>query len=175
MGGIAAALGCLLLVASIVAAVWLAQQGEGTLALLAPLIMLSALLTLRHRRDSATFMRRLLVLAGLVILAAIEIVYLRDFLADTEWRRMNTVFKFYIQAWVLLGLALGARCPRLWRWLRAVARGWLAPGRACAPCCCWRARWSIPLLAMPARVNERFPSASPPRGTLDGTAYMTTA
>jgi YYY domain-containing protein len=164
--------GVVLGLAGLAVTVWLGKSGAATLALLVPLVVLSALLVLKSLRDGATFMRRLLVLAGLLILAGIEVVYMRDFLADTEWRRMNTVFKFSIQAWVLLGLGLGASFPELWRWLSRrtplVAGAWKG---VCA--LLLLGALSYTLQAIPTRVNERFPSGWPPRASLDGTAYMT--
>ena len=37
-----------------------------------------------------------------LIIAGCEIVYVRDFLQGGEWKRMNTIFKFYIPVWFLL-------------------------------------------------------------------------
>lgn len=45
----------------------------------------------------------LVALAG-AILAGVEIVYVADDLQGGPWQRMNTVFKFYLQAWLLLGV-----------------------------------------------------------------------
>ncbi len=50
--------------------------------------------------DSSLF-ALLLIIAGLLLTASVEFIFLRD----TFGTRMNTVFKFYYQAWVLLGLA----------------------------------------------------------------------
>ena len=147
---------------------------ELVLALLLPLLVASALLLLTSANRSEDFLRRLLLTVGLGTLLGVEIVYLRDFLADTEWLRMNTVFKFYSQAWVLLGLSIGSSLPVMWRESARMSRvGAVA----------WRGAFGLLLassliytaLAVPARVTERFPGANPPRGTLDGLAFMATA
>ncbi|MHB1295787.1 MAG: DUF2298 domain-containing protein [Anaerolineae bacterium] len=121
----------------------------------------------------SNWLRGALLLVGLAILAGIEVVYLRDFLSGSEWRRMNTVFKFGLQAWVLIGLAAGSALPALW--VRA--------GRAGG----WGRTWRIVLggllaasamyvvAAVPARVAQRFPGSQTAVGTLDGTAYMADA
>ncbi|MCS7222370.1 MAG: DUF2298 domain-containing protein [Anaerolineae bacterium] len=122
-----------------------------------------------------------LIFTGLLILAGVEVFFLKDFLcgcppgSDTvgDYYRMNTLFKFYIQAWVLLGIGGAAALARLWP---RVTDRW--PSH-------WRIAWSgaftillasslvFPLLGIPARVDDRFPGARPPRNTLDGMAYMT--
>ncbi|MGH2367531.1 MAG: DUF2298 domain-containing protein, partial [Chloroflexota bacterium] len=48
---------------------------------------------------------------GAILLAACEVVYIRDFYGGAL-RRMNTVFKFYYQAWLLL--AVGGSVAAFW-------------------------------------------------------------
>jgi len=102
------------------------------------------------------------------------VFYLRDFLDGSEWRRMNTVFKFSLQAWGLLSLAAGAALPALWRragdWGRAASAPWRG-----ALVLLLAGSLVYPVMAVPVRVNERFPEADAPRWTLDGTAYMVDA
>jgi YYY domain-containing protein len=59
--------------------------------------------------------------------AGTELVVLADDLVETDWYRMNTVFKFYNQVWVLLALGGGALVARMLRdadlgpWRRAAS------------------------------------------------------
>jgi len=140
-------------------------KGMLVLGLLAPLLVAAGVLLPWSRKDPAAFMQRMMAFVGIGILMGVEIIYIKDFLAGSEWRRMNTVFKFYIQAWVLLGLAAGSAMPALWRSLGLARIGLIL---------LLAGSLVYPIMAIPVRVNERFPSAWPPRGTLDGTAYMTT-
>ncbi len=138
-----------------------------------------------------------LFFTGLLILLGVEIVYLKDFLCGCgpdffskshgEWYRMNTLFKFYIQVWVILGVAAGAALP----WL--VEKIGLTQSRQDArekesKENIWRRGWRwawmgtlgvllalglvFPILGTKSRVNDRFPGPRPPRTTLDGMAFM---
>jgi uncharacterized membrane protein len=46
-----------------------------------------------------------LIAAGALVAGGVEVVFLADDLSSIEWYRMNTVFKFYNQVWVLFALA----------------------------------------------------------------------
>ncbi len=77
--------------------------------------------------DLQTIFSLLMILAGLALTLSTEFVYLRDSFGV----RMNTVFKFYYQGWILLGIAsaygvwwlLNAGRPRLERIARLLFAG----------------------------------------------------
>ncbi|MEZ4658211.1 MAG: DUF2298 domain-containing protein [Caldilineaceae bacterium] len=65
--------------------------------------------------DAGDVFAALLVSTGLAILAGTQIVFLKDFLAGGDWYRMNTLFKFFSQVWMLWGVAAAIVLPRFWR------------------------------------------------------------
>jgi YYY domain-containing protein len=90
-----------------------------------PLLLLTGagLFALHHRVDDDGWRAPLnLAIAALVALLACEIVFLRDAYGEKLYR-MNTVFKLYFQAWLLLALAapwaLAALIGRRWSWAPA--------------------------------------------------------
>jgi len=144
------------------------------LAFMLPLVVGALLLLLRDDASPQELFVSLLVFTGLLVAAGCEVVYLKDHLGgDQVWWRMNTLFKFYIQVWVMLGIATAVAVPHLWARLRR----WQSAG--------WRRAWTAglaflffaallyPIVYTPARVNDRFPGDRPPVGTLDGMAFMT--
>jgi YYY domain-containing protein len=144
------------------------------LAFMLPLVVGALLLLLRDDASPKEFFVSLLVFTGLLVAAGCEVVYLKDHLGgDQIWWRMNTIFKFYIQVWVMLGIAAAVALSSLWARLKhwqsaARRRAWIA-GLAFL----FFASLLYPLVYTPARVNDRFPGARPPVGTLDGMAFMT--
>ena len=62
--------------------------------------------TLTHLRDRPFAFTLLLGTSAFALVAMTELVYLRDVFASS-FPRMNTVFKFYFQAWALLSIACG--------------------------------------------------------------------
>ncbi len=54
--------------------------------------------------EAKTRFTYILLLAGLCISLGLEIVYVRDFLDGSDYERMNTVFKFSMQAWLCFAI-----------------------------------------------------------------------
>jgi YYY domain-containing protein len=121
------------------------------------LVICAALLTLLVLRNSATFVvtsgiaalgciallyslrdrsQAFILLLGSVafaLVAVCEVFFLKDVFAGGDFLRMNTVFKFYFQAWALLSITSGAGLYFILEGFRpqaAVARGqlWLQRG-----------------------------------------------
>jgi YYY domain-containing protein len=144
--------------------------------LLLPLLAAFLLLWRRSVPREALFVTAL-VFTGLLVLFGVEIFYLKDHLQGGDWRRMNTLFKFYIQVWVMLALAAAVALPGIWNFIRQRWRP------------VWCVLWTVAFLYLlglsliflvagtPARLDDRFPEGldganRPPLGTLDGMAYM---
>lgn len=144
-------------------------------AYLFPLILLALLLLFRPEIRAETAYLGLLVFTGLLVLLGVEFFFLRDFLGGGEYYRMNTLFKFFIQVWVLFGLMTAVALPQLWQWVQT---RWSLSGQIA-----WQGATLLLLLAVlvypifgtQTRVDDRFPGDAnrPAIGTLDGLAYMT--
>jgi YYY domain-containing protein len=140
-----------------------------------PLTLAFLLLWRRGRAaDAGAQFAVLLAVTGFAVLAGTQIVYLKDFLSGGDWYRMNTLFKFFSQAWVLFGVAAAIVLPRVWG-------GWVRKGAAPAVVrWLWAGAFGLLLLASlaytfigtPARLEQRLAGWRPPLGTLDGFAYM---
>jgi YYY domain-containing protein len=141
------------------------------LGLLASLVTIVFVVWSRVQPDSSQnpesgirkFIVLLLAVGGLLTFS-VEFVYLRDVFMT----RMNTVFKFYFQAWVMWAIAGGYILFGLAEWVRgSVSAGWISRlGLACASTLVV-AGLVYPALAVDARAREY---GGPP--TLDGTAYL---
>ncbi len=147
--------------------------GRRTLALLLPLWGAAGLLLLARRRFPRRTFTLLLAFWGLSVLVGVEVIYLRDFLGGGPFYRMNTVFKFYLQAWVLLGIAAAGLLPDLWAVLER-SRLWLFGTLAPLLLLVTAAAFVYLPLGTRARIAQRFPVGEGPRWTLDGSAFMAT-
>lgn len=70
--------------------------------------ILGAALMCYHCRDRAQAFVLLLGATSFALIAGCEVFFLKDVFVTSNLNRMNTVFKFYFQAWVLLSVACSA-------------------------------------------------------------------
>jgi YYY domain-containing protein len=124
-------------------------------------LFLAAILVLARARlaENSTTFALLLAFTGFLLTFGVEFVYLRDSFGT----RMNTVFKFYFQAWTLFSIASAYGVFYLSRALNGIARGaWFV-----ALALLLGASLVYPALAIPNRADgfKRTP-------TLDGIAWI---
>lgn len=142
----------------------------------APLGILWLLLWRRsHNADAGSTLVVILTITGLALLAGTQLIYLKDFLAGGDAYRMNTLFKFFNQVWVLWGMAASIALPRFWQGY-ILQQKWRHLGL--------RLLWSVTFTLLfaagfsyliwgtPARLDQRFPGWRPPIGTLNGLDFM---
>ena len=159
------------------AAVYLALADYWTAAILLPLVLLTGLalmVELGRETPDGLFAAIPLVFLGMALAIGMGV----DFVSlNGDIGRMNTLFKLYLESWVLFSLAAGYM---LWY---LGERGWLAPVWRRDR---WRAKlaWTgilavllassliYPVLGTKARINDRFGDTPL---TLEGTAYMAQA
>jgi len=162
--------------------------------LLVPLLILTVVLAFRRQATAEELFTLLLLFTGLLLSLGVEFFFLRDFLAGGDVYRMNTIFKFYIQIWIFFALASAVGLSRIAESLplplplpyqgRGEDPSLPLPYQGRGEGRGWRIAWLgvfafllvavllYPVLGIPARVNQRFPGARPPVGTLDGAAFM---
>ncbi len=71
------------------------------------LAAIASLLTLYHLKDRSRSFVLLLGAVAFALVAFCEVVYLKDVFSGGQFFRMNTVFKFYFEAWMLFSVACG--------------------------------------------------------------------
>lgn len=104
----------------------------------------------------------LLAIPGLVILVLCEVIYLKDSMGDTYYR-MNTVFKCYLPAWLMLGTAAFSMAGT---WLQDWGQVPRIPGRVSAVAAVLVIAC---LFATPFFILFTYNYGT---GTLDGLAYL---
>jgi uncharacterized membrane protein len=129
------------------------------------LIVWTAILVFRPGQEDFKRAVLIMILAGLSLTLMVELIVLKG-----DIGRMNTVFKFYLQAWTLLSLSAGVSLV----WLFPVVVEKWKTG--------WRNIWQValfllvggaalfPVLAGMDKIQDRISQSTP--HTLDGMAYM---
>lgn len=136
-----------------------------------------SILTLYHLKERERSFILLLGTVACALVAFCEVVYLRDVFYTTIDLRMNTVFKFYFQAWALLSVVGGAGVYFVLESLRPSLRALLPTRRAYAAS---RIIWSAALLVFllmgavyPLKATyQRYSNFSQRDPSLDGLNYM---
>ena len=153
--------------------------GWTVLALCLAFLGLAVVLLWRRGRaaDNGSTLAAVLVATGLAILAGTQIFYLKDFLNGSDYYRMNTLFKFFSQVWVIWGVAAAVATPRLLNHFFP-SKGAAQARRV------WRYAWgagfaalliaslAYPIFGTPSRVDQRMPGWRPEVGTLNGFDFM---
>jgi YYY domain-containing protein len=163
------------LIAAFFIEVGLILVGSFVFALAFPLLVIAGLLVLKPDLDPGRRLVLLFIAAGLALTLAVELVRYKD-----DIGRMNTVFKFYLQVWVLFaisaaaGLAFVLREPRR-AGARTITR--LSARHRSLPTLWWAAFALLifagtlyPVFATLAKVNDRMVPDSP--SGLNGMDYM---
>ncbi len=147
----------------VVALAFLLVRGYWVAPIALPLLVAAGLLALRPGLPTARRVVLALMSAALGLTLLVEIIVL-----DGDIGRMNTVFKFYLQVWLMLSVACGPAAVWAWPALRDAKRGRTL----------WRVALGVllfaallyPLLATPAKWNIRMNRDAP--NTLDGAAFI---
>lgn len=138
--------------------------GSPIAALTLPLIAWAGALLLRRETSFEKRAVLAMLIVALALSMTVEVVVLQG-----DISRMNTVFKFYLQVWILMALAAGAALAWLWPGLLrarpAIRTLWLTLFSTLVFLAAL-----YPLLATRAKVADRWAPDAP--RTLDGMAYM---
>ncbi len=140
-------------------------MGVSIAIIVIPLGIWTVILLLRSGQDEIKRFVLFLIGTGLTLTLVVELVVI-----EGDIGRMNTVFKFYLQAWTML--SIGGAAGLIWS-VQSIMDEWLPR---------WRTAWLIPmilltgsvmlfpLLATTDKINDRISDDAP--HTLDGMAFM---
>lgn len=143
---------------------FLALRGYWIAPVVLTLIVISGLLGLRPNLPAARRVILILIAAALGLTLAVEIVVL-----DGDIGRMNTVFKFYMQVWIMLSVVGGVTAVWLWPFLQRSSKFTRRTWQTILGLLLFAALL-YPLTATPAKWAIRMSKEAP--NTLDGMAFM---
>ena len=141
----------------------LAWRGYWIAPVILTLVVTAGLLGLRPGLPPARRIVLILIASALGLTLFVEI-----FVLDGDVGRMNTVFKFYMQVWLLLSVVGGVAA--VWAWSAIRQRGLLRQVWQGALAVLVMAAALYPVLAVKAKWEIRMSQAAPV--TLDGMAFM---
>ena len=160
--------------AGAVLVVYFALAGYSTVAAMLALLVLTGLaawdaLTSRERGEVFSVFPLILTGLALGLVVGVDLVRVED-----DIGRMNTLFKYYLEAWVLLGLASAYFLWRMWydSRFRPFPLDWVRLTWLGLVTLLILVSLIYTFLGTQARVGDRFNPLPP---TLDGTAYMAKA
>src|SRR6185369_7571989 len=134
---------------------------QGSLRLgLAALAVLAFSVALQRTLTSSQRIAAIMLSFAFAIIAGTDVIYV--------WDRMNTIFKFYLEAWSLLAAATAVAIVDLWQGVirsRALRRAWQIGTIALLALAVFTASTGVWAVVHTNRVDS-------PRPTLDGTAYL---
>jgi YYY domain-containing protein len=92
-----------------------------------------------RRQRSSKQVTYLCLLMGIGLSILVETIYIRDFLDNSDWERMNTIFKFFMQVWLFyaLGSALAVFEIVRWAWRAHIFAHYEANREAAAAKAAW--------------------------------------
>lgn len=133
------------------------------------LAALIATLIVKFEKTTVVIALLLAIMATCITLGT-EFIFVRDHLDGGSMRRMNTVFKFYTQAWIIYAISAGILLPAL---LQAFRQFHAARRLLSGMLGVFFALMLIyPVFGTASRVANRFPQGPYPSPTLDSLAFM---
>lgn len=134
----------------------------GSLLTLLALLIPALSFLFKSQNSSSSFILLMISLAILLIIGP-DFLYLRD----NFGYRINTVFKFYYQAWILLSLAVAFSVAVMGSQLR----GWKSTFYAVVIILVIGAGLVYPVFSLPSKTDD-FKAEHPEQRTLNGEAYL---
>ncbi|NBU64774.1 MAG: hypothetical protein EBS29_09780, partial [Chloroflexia bacterium] len=126
---------------------------------------------LKRQSDHQLWFGMWMIFVAWALALGVEVVYIRDHMNGGDWYRMNTVFKFGVQSWLLLSVGIATILPTILERLRQTHQV-LKPVVAAAMIVPVVLGASFTIIGVPNRMAYRMNADQAP--TLDGLEFMKT-